>query len=217
MRIVLMRIMLVLLLASVGSAEVLDRVAITIGTQVITQSEINEELRMSAFLNNEPPQWTGKAKRDAADRLIEQKLVLHEMELGRYAGGSPTEADAMLEKLEKTRSKSQGDFDRALKAAGITKQQLQEHLIWGLRLSTFVDLRFRPAVQVSRQDVEQYYAEKVLPDTATGKKPDLSKMRQQIRQTLSADRADRQMDEWLKDARTRAHIEIHKAAFEDGE
>ena len=212
-----MRMVFIFLLASCLSAEVLDRIAVTIGTQVITQSEINEELRMSAFLNNEPAQWTGKAKRDAADRLIEQKLVLREMELGRYAGGSPAEADAMLQKLEKTRSKSQGEFDKALKAAGITKQQLQEHLIWGLRLSTFVDLRFRPAVQVSRQDVEAYYAEKILPDTATGNKPGLAEMRQQIRQTLSADRADRQMDEWLKDARTRAHIEIHKAAFEDGE
>ena len=139
------------------------------------------------------------------------------MELGRYAGGAPAEADAMLQKLEKTRSNSQDEFDKALKAAGITKQQLQQHLIWGLRLSTFVDLRFRPAVQVSRQDVEAYYAEKIIPDTATGKKQNLADMRQQIRQTLSADRADRQMDEWLKDARTRAHIEIHKAAFEDGE
>jgi len=212
-----MRAIFFLLLASCVSAEVLDRVAVTIGTQVITQSEINEELRMSAFLNNEPVQWTGKAKRDAADRLIEQKLVLREMEIGRYAGGSPAEADAMLQKLERARSKSQGEFDKALKAAGITKQQLQQHLIWGLRLSTFVDLRFRPAVQVSRQDVEAYYAEKILPDTATGNKPGLAEMRQQIRQTLSADRADRQMDEWLKDARTRAHIEIRKAAFEDGE
>jgi len=212
-----MRLAFFLLLSITGFAEVLDRVAVTIGNQVITQSEIAEEIRMSAFLNNEPPSFTGKAKREAADRLMEQMLVRREMELGRYSEGSPVEAAAMLEKLEKTRARSQGEFEQALKTAGLTKQQLQDYLLWGLRLATFVDLRFRPAVQVSREDVETYYKDKVLPDTKTGKKPDLTEMRQQIRQALSADRADQQMDAWLKDARTRAHVEIHKAAFEDGE
>ena len=156
-------------------------------------------------------------KREAADRLMEQRLVRREMELGRYSEGSPAEAAAMLDKLEKTRARSQGEFDKELRAAGITKQQLQDHLLWGLRLSTFVDLRFRPAVQVSREDVETYYKDKILADTKSGKKPDLAEVRQQIRQTLSADRTDQQMDAWLKDARIRAHVEIHKAAFEDGQ
>ncbi len=212
-----MRLAIFLFLAGTGFAEVLDRVAVTIGNRVITQSEIASEIRMSAFLNNEPATFTGKVKREAADRLMEQLLVRREMELGRYSEGSPADAAAMLEKLEKTRAHSQGEFDKALKAAGITKQRLQDHLLWGLRLATFVDLRFRPAVQVSREDVETYYQDKVLPDVKTGKKPDLAEVRQQIRQTLSADRADQQMDAWLKDARTRAHVEFHKAAFEDGE
>ena len=212
-----MRLAILLFLANTAAAELLDRVAVTIGNQVITQSDIDEEIRMSAFLNNEPAQFTAKVKREAADRLMEQSLVQREMELGRYGEGSPVEAAAMLEKLEKTRARSQGEFDKELKAAGITKQQLQGHLLWGLKLSTFVDLRFRPAVQVSREDVETYYRDKILPDTKSGKKPDLAEVRQQIRQTLSADRADQQMDAWLKDARTRAHVEIHKAAFEDGQ
>ena len=212
-----MRLAILLALATAASAEVLDRVAVTIGTLVITQSEIAEEIRMTAFLNSEPARYTQQMKRDAADRLIEQKLVLREMELGRYGEGSQVEATAMLEKLEKTRTRSKGDFDRDLQAAGITRKQLQDHLLWGLRLSNFIDLRFRPAVQVSREDIETYYRDKVLPDTKSGQKPNLSEMRQQIRQTLSADRSDHQMDAWLKDARTRAHVEYHKEAFEDGE
>ena len=211
-----MRLSLLFLTALAMHAEVLDRVAVTIGNQVITQSEIDTEIRMTAFLNNEPPQFTGKTKREAAGRLVEQKLVAREMELGRYGEGVEPEAGAMLDKLEKTRTRNKAEFDQALKAAGITEKELLEHLLWGLKLSSFIDLRFRPAVQVSRQEIEEYYNAKVLPDPATGKKLDLPKMRQQIRQTLSADRADQQMDKWLKDAQTRAHIEFHKEAFEDG-
>lgn len=212
-----MRLAILFTLAFVSHAELLDRVAVTIGNQVITQLEISTEIRMTAFLNNEPPQFTAKAKRDAATRLIEQKLVAREMELGHYGDGTEPEAGAMLEKLEQTRSHNKGEFDSALKTAGITKKQLLDHLLWGLKLSSFIDLRFRPAVQVSRDEIEEYYKNKVLPDPATGKKLDLVKLRQQIRQTLSADRADQQMDTWLKDAESRAHIEFHKEAFEEGE
>ncbi len=211
-----MRTLLLFIIAIfLARGELLDRVAVTIGNQVITQGQLDDEIRMTAFLNNEPPNFSEKAKRDAADRLIEQRLVQREMELGRYGEGSGAEANAMLDKLEKTRARSKGEFDQELRAAGLTKQELQEHLLYGLRLSNFIDLRFRPAVQVTRQEVEEYYNEKILPDTKSGKKPDLAEMRQQIRQTLSAGRADKQMDAWLKDARTRAHIEIHKEAFED--
>jgi len=210
-----MRILLLFMIAGSAWGELLDRVAVTIGNQVITQGQLDDEIRMTAFLNNEPPSFSEKAKRDAADRLIEQRLVQREMELGRYGKGSGAEANAMLDKLEKTRARSQGEFDRQLREAGLTKQELQEHLLYGLRLSSFIDLRFRPAVQVTRQEVEEYYNEKIPLDTKSGKKPDLAEMRQQIRQTLSAGRADKQMDAWLKDARTRAHIEIHKEAFED--
>ena len=209
-----MRFILVLF-AFLVHAELLDRVAVTLGNQVITQAEIVTEVRMAAFLNGEPPRFNEKQKREAALRLIEQKLVLREMESGHYGEGSAEEAGAMLEKLENTRAKSNGEFDRELKAAGITRKQLQEHLLWGLRLASFIDLRFRPAVDVSRAEIESYYADKVLPDVKTGKKPNLAEVRQQIRQTLSADRADKQMDAWLKDAETRAHIEFHKEAFQD--
>jgi hypothetical protein len=203
----------VLLLAVAASGEVLDRIAVTVGTQVITESELLEEIRLNAFLNNEPAKLDAKARFEAADRLIEQKLVRKEMEMGRYPPASPQEADAMVEKLEKTRAASLGEFDRELTAAGITLDQLREHLLWGLALSHFVDLRFRPAVQVSRTDVQKYYADKVLPAVKAGQAANLDDMRTQIEETLTAERADREMDAWLKDARQRAKVEFHKDAF----
>ncbi len=206
---------LFLLCAAPLAGELLDRVAVTIGNQVITQNEIVDEIRMNAFLNNEPANFSEQSKRAAADRLIEQKLIYKEMEMGRYPAASPQEANGMLDKLEKTRSRSRGDFDKELRAAGITEEQLREHLLWGLTLSNFIDLRFRPAVQVTRKDVQDYYQNKILPATTADKKPVFAEVRAQIEQTLTAERADQQLDAWLKDAKNRAHIEFHKEAFED--
>jgi hypothetical protein len=211
-----MRFLLALtILAAPGAAELLDRVAVTVGNQVITENEITDEIRMDAFLNNEPADFSEKSKRAAADRLIEQKLIYREMDMGRYPPAPPQEVNGMMDKLEKTRARSQGDFERALKAAGITQDQLREHLLWGLTLSSFIDLRFRPAVQVTRKDIQDYYQDKILPATKAGEKPNLADVRAQIEQTLTGERADRQLDAWLKDSKARARIEYRKEAFED--
>ena len=50
-----MRALLVLLLVSVACrAEIIDRVAVVVGSGVITESEILREIRLTAFLNGEP-------------------------------------------------------------------------------------------------------------------------------------------------------------------
>jgi hypothetical protein len=193
--------------------EVLDRAAVTIGNQVITESQIMEEIKLSAFLNNEPPNFSTASKRAAADRLIEQKLVRKEMDLGRYPSAAPEEATAIIDNLLKTRANSRADFDNQLKAAGITLAELEEHLLWGLTLSHFVDLRFRPAVQVTNRDITAYYQEKIVPTFSATQKPTLNDVRSRIAELLTAQRSDAELDAWLKDTRSRTPIQYEKEVF----
>jgi hypothetical protein len=193
---------LVLLLA-LANAEVLDRVAVSIGNQVITESQLIQEIRLDSFLNNEPPSFSPAAMRAAANLLIDQKLVRKEMEMGRYPSAAPEEAAAMIQKLVKSRP----DFDKELTAAGIGLDDLQQHLLWGLTLAHFVGLRFRPAVQVTTGDVEQYYREQFSPQTP------LSDVRARITEILQAERSDGALDAWLKDTRAHTTIEYQKEVF----
>lgn len=208
-----MRLALFWMLCSTVSGEILDRVAVSIGTQVITESQIIEEIKLDSFLNNEPPNFSNAAKRAAADRLIEQKLVLKEMDLGRYPSAAPEEASAIIQNLLKTRANNAADFDTQLKNAGITLDELQRHLLWGLTLSHFVDLRFRPAVQVTNRDITRYYQEKIVPSFNGAAKPSLDDVRSRIEETLRAERSDVELDTWLKDTRSRTAIRYHKEVF----
>jgi hypothetical protein len=194
---------MLLLLSVVLNAEVLDRVAVSIGNQVITESQLNREIQLDSFLNNEPATFTPAALRAAADRLIEQKLVRKEMEMGRYPTAAPEEASAMIQNLVKNRP----DFDRELTAAGITRDELQQHLQWGLTLAHFIDLRFRPAVQVTNADVQKYYREKF------GATQSLADVRARITETLQAQRSDAALDAWLKDTKAHTAIEYRKEVF----
>ena len=63
--------LLVLIAASV-QAEIIDRIAVRVGTEVITDSEIVREIRLTAFFNSEPVQMSAQQKRKTAERLIEQ-------------------------------------------------------------------------------------------------------------------------------------------------
>jgi hypothetical protein len=206
-------ILFTMLSSWVLAAEVLDRVAVSIGNQVITESQLIQEIKLNSFLNNEPPNFSTAAKRESADRLIEQKLVRKEMDLGHYPSAAPAEAVAIIQNLLKTRVHGREEFDLQLKAAGITFAELQDHLLWGLTLSHFVDLRFRPAVQVTNRDVTRYYQEKIVPTFNATQKPTLDDVRTRIEETLRAERSDGELDTWLKDTRSRTPIQYQKEVF----
>jgi hypothetical protein len=73
-----------------------DRIAITAGNQVITDSEIDQRIRLTAFENGDQPNLAPAVRKTAADRLIDEKLVEHEMEVGHYPRMSAERRKALL-------------------------------------------------------------------------------------------------------------------------
>jgi hypothetical protein len=168
-------------------AVIVDRVAITVGNKVITESEIDLRIRLTAFENDGKADFSLASRRQAAQRLIEQKLVEREMDVGRYPRATPEAA-------------KQVPAAAALKAYGLTAEDVARDLIWQKELLTFVSLRFRPAVQVTDQDVEKYFREMSL-------KGELNDVRAEIEEKLTGERADKELDLWLQDQRKRTRIE----------
>lgn len=189
--------------------EIIDRIAVSVGSAVITQSEIEREIRITAFLNNEPQEFGAEARKKAAERLVEQKLVRREIQLSRYPAPAASEAEPRFKSLAARYPDAQA-FRRALEKYGITEQELRDHVLWQLTLLRFVDVRFRPGVQVSEQDVREYYEKKVTPASATA----LDDVRETIEQVLIAERVDRDLDQWLKQVRRRVGVEYRRDAFE---
>jgi hypothetical protein len=177
-------------------AVIVDRVAITVGNKVITESEIDLRIRLTAFENDEKPDFSLASRRQAAQRLIDQKLVEREMDVGRYPHVAPEAA-------------KQSPAAATLKAYGLTAEDLVRDLTWQKELLTFVSLRFRPAVQVTDQDVEKYFKEKSL-------KGELNDLRTQIEEKLTGERADKELDLWLQDQRKRTRIEYELKDLAEG-
>jgi DNA-binding transcriptional MerR regulator len=97
-------------------------------------------------------------------------------------------------------------LDKSLKDFDLTRVELQNYLTWQLQLLRFIDLRFRPAVQVTNEDIEKYYQ-----DNKVGEK--LSDVRSQIEQKLSGERVDEQLDQWLRQSRSHTMIRFEDASL----
>jgi len=192
---------LLLIFNLVAPAVIVDRVAITVGNKVITQSEIELRIRLTAFQNGEKPDFSLASRRQAAKRLIDQKLVDREMEVGRYPRLDEEQRDGLLAEYAKTNYKSDAAaLGAALAALALMPEDLAGDLARQSELLTFLSLRFRPAVQVTDQDVQKYFTEKI-------KAGDLNEMRAQIEEQLTIERADKELDAWLQNQRKTTRIE----------
>jgi hypothetical protein len=196
-------------------AEIIDRIAISVGNQVITESQIDEEIRLTAFLNQEKLDLDKSERKKAAGRLIEQTLVRREMELSRYPMPALSDAAHSLEAL-KTRFKTQAEYEQALNAYGIDEEGLKRRLWWQETFLRFVDYRFRPGIQIPDADVRSYYQEQLNKWKQEGLEPvpKLEDVRASIEQTLTEQRIDQAMDRWLADTRTQVAIRFRDEALE---
>lgn len=194
----------VILLAAAmpAAAVIVDRVAISAGNRVITESEVELRMRLSAFQNGTPPENTLAARRAAANRLLDQKLVEREMDLGHYPRlNAEGRAQLLRDYAEQYFQSDAAAMVRALAGYHLTLQDLEDDLARQEDLLTFLNLRFRPAVQVSDEAIQTYYR------TMTNRQAPLEEMRLQIEKLLTNERADVELDAWLKDQRKRTRIE----------
>ena len=213
----LIRSISLLLLAAGLHAEIIDRIAVSVGNQAITASDLDREIRVTAFLNRSQPDFSPAARRATADRMVEQRLILRELENSRYPGPAAAEIDPVLEKFKKDNFTSEEDYAQALSRLGITEQEVRDELLWQRRLLMFIDVRFRPSVQVTDQEVEDYFHKTVEPAAQAahpGQPVTLEDYRDQIEEKLTGDQVDKQMSAWLQRAKERAQITYHPEAFQ---
>ena len=196
-----------ILLATVtASAAIVDRTAVTVGNRVITESEILRRIRLQAFQAGEFPVINDKTRREAAQRLIDLKLVDREMELGHYSRTAPERAKALVDAFTAEHFQSRPEAQRiALAGLQLTPGNLQAEFAEQAGFLSFTSLRFKPAVDIPEQAIEEYF------NTHFAPKPGepavkLADVRSGIEQTLIAGKTDEALDAWLKDQRERTHI-----------
>lgn len=196
-------------------AEVIDQIAVTLGKTVITESDVINQMKLAAFLNDEPLDLSPEARKQAAQRLVEQVLIRREMEISRYPMPDPSAVDPLMEDIRKERFPDAEAFRTALEKHGVTEQELRQRLLLQVVTLRFIDYRFRPGVVVSDEEVEEYYKKEFLPKWKNGvvTPPTLEDTRDQIEEILIREKVNEALDRWLGEAAREASIQYREAVF----
>jgi hypothetical protein len=198
-------------------ADIIDRIAASVGNQVITTSDLDREIRVTAFLNGVKPDFSAENKRATASRMVEQKLVEQELENGRYPTPQPADILPALDDFRKRFYPNDADYQNALASYGITDADVKSALLWQRTLLEFIEVRFRPGVQVSDQQIQDYFDNVVAPAARAahpGEPVSLADYRAQIEETLAGQKEDADMETWLRDAKRRTEIVVHDEALQ---
>jgi hypothetical protein len=181
---------------------IVDRLAVIVGQQTITQLQLDEEIRITALLNHGPIARDVETRRAAADRLVEQLLIRREMEQSRYPLPDEQDVNQYVEQIRRQNGGSTG-LAKALAAYELTESTLRQHLESQLVALRFVEYRFRPDAAVSEEDIDAAYRRRA-EDSKT--KPTLEVSKEPIRAELTEERTDAALSAWLAESRRQVNI-----------
>lgn len=197
------------------SATIIDQIAIIARDTIIKDSDIERDIRVVDFLNQEKLTIDTAARKTAANRLIDQALIRRELDVGEYRTATDADAERLLEKTQNEQYHSPAVFQATLQKYGLTRDQLKQYLRWQLTVLRFIEDRFRPAVLITDDEVAQYYREHAseFRNQSTGQSKTLDESQDDIRNRLTEERVNKQFDSWLTARRRSANVEYKEEAL----
>lgn len=200
MRKTILIVLLGLALAPAARAQqVIDRIVARVENDVITESDLNELGRYQKLVDGkEQPE----AKR--LQELVEQWVVNREATFSGVRKPTEKQLTKAYDQLQKRFGKP-ATFEKRLRDLGLTEKQVRHMLERQIFLSRFLAYKFRPEVQVSERQIEEYYRTTLVPELkrAGQSVPPLESVADQIRRVLVERDIDRKAAKWLDEMRTR--------------
>ncbi len=188
----------------IRAQEVMDRIVARVETDIILLSDVRQLSRYQTFLDGKP-----QSDSDILNRLIDQWIVRSEASVARFPQPSEEDVNRSIERLRRSFS-SPEEFQERQKQSGISDDEIRRFVSAQLYLSNYLDTRFRPAIQIDENAIEDFYKSRVVPRAESRKQtpPTLENARDFIQEALVQRAINEQADRWLKESRTRVRVEI---------
>lgn len=207
---------LTMMLAARGG-EVIDRVAVSVGQQVVTLRMIERQLRLQSLATGERVADTEETRRAAASRLIDQAIVLREIELVKYTPPTMAEAEQAVERYLKQTGRTRERFVKEIEALGFAEDEFKREMQWRLNVSRFIEYRFAMGVQVSEEEIAAYYKNEYTPQyrklNPGAAAPPLEEVRQGMTRVVTTRKTNVSMEQWLKQMRETLRVRWFDEAF----
>ena len=181
----------------VDAQQILDRVLARLGTEAITQTDVQALLDFGLI--------SAKSPTDAAavNQAIERQLVLKEV-----ARFPPTEppADAVEQQLATMKGRVGNRFDEVMRATGLDETRLRGLARDTIRIRAYLEQRFGISTQVGEEEARKYFDEHRDEFTRDGKPLAFEDVSAEARRRAGASRVQGAVAQWMQDLRTRSDV-----------
>jgi hypothetical protein len=186
-----------------SAQELIDRIAARVENDIILLSDVRHLGRYQMLVDGK-----SETEPQLLDRLIDQWVVQNEADASRFPRPTDAEIDQGVAALKKSFPSLQ-EYEERRKQSGLSEQQVRDKIATQIHLTNYLDSRFRPSVQVDAKAIEDFYKSAVLPRAkARGQEPpSLEASRDVIQEALVEQSIDAQAEQWLKESRSRIHVE----------
>ena len=186
-----------------GSAgETIDGIAARIEDDILTESELRELAAFQQLVDGR-----SKPRAELIRELADQWIVRGDANTAKSPRPAQADIDRAYSELAK-HFNSPEEFRERRAAVGLTEAGIRRMLAEQIFLSRFIDFRFRPAAQISDEEIEKYYREEFAPQLKGRSEPvpPLEDVDDTIREVLIQRAISERARKWLDE--TRDHLKI---------
>lgn len=196
---------------------VLDRAVAVVNKHVILASDLDDEIRLSV-LDPSTVAQVEIARQQALEQLISRALIEQQIRQQDIEAiePSPEEVNARLHEIRtelpicvRQHCASDAGWKAFLASHGLTAERVEAYLRYRLEILRFIEQRFRQGIQISPQQIEAYYHDKLLPQYVPGEAvPPLNQVAPRIQEILLQQQVNELFDNWLTDLRRQGDVEV---------
>ncbi len=200
-----------------ASPVVLDSVVAVVNNHPILFSDLEDEIRLSVLDAARGGQGKLTEQR-ALEELISRTLIEQQIRQEDLQAVEPsqTEVNARLEEIRKQlpacvrqNCTSDAGWNTFLASHGLTPQRAEAYVRYRLEILRFIEQRFRQGIQISQQQIEDYYHKTLLPQYPAGEAvPPLDKVAPRIQEILLQQQVNVLFDTWLNNLRQQGDVEV---------
>lgn len=200
-----------------SSPVVLDRVVAVVNNHAILWSDLEDDIRLSIL----DPTRGGQGQLTephALAELISRTLIEQQIRQEDLQSIAPTqdEVNARLEEIRKQlpacirqNCASDEGWKIFLAAHSLTPERVETYIHYRLEILRFIEQRFRQGIQISQQQVEDYYSNTLLPQYGPGEAvPSLARVAPRIQEILLQQQVNVLFDDWLDNLRKQGDVEV---------
>jgi hypothetical protein len=181
--------------------QLLDRVLARVDSAAITVTDVQAALGLGIVSGASPDPIAA-----GTQQMIDRQLEL--VEVQRFPPPEPS-PDALLAETARLKMNAGPRLPALMQSTGLTEQRIADMARDNLRIAGYLDQRFGTTVQVSDEEVANYYRTHEAEFTARGEPIPFEEAEPIARQRVSNERRRGIVDQWIRDLRSRADVAVN--------